>query len=638
MEHLYDRRPAGGNLPWRSVRPLAVSFLTVRSLIIGAALAFLLACATTGDSSSPFIREDAAPADGVRHPERPADGPEQPVVRPDRVHRPERPADGSEQPAARADRVQRPPVAPADRTERDPTSLTTSAQTTEAGGADPGLGYHRHSSPSAENSQQQLFEAPPPQIVHTADAAHGRGTQPAEAPNETDTDEQVPLLLSPADPHISESPRTLARRHSAGETVSDALSGYHSRRPATGTFTMPMLVPDPEPNPDPVEEASGDRHESDPRSGSESESVSAGESRAEGEYGAGTDPDSPSAPAVPAEPDGSEQPARESPAASETDRSDESRQQPATHPIDGVQDLAQERSDDDEATLESPDGDQEERPTDEEYRVAVGENLSLSLPGDGWLFVGADSAEAVDLVDRRTSGEQTEFEIAIETDGEHRLSFQRQDVGTGAVERHTVRVVGSDDPFDRTPVPDRVPSPAARSVDQSTGIVDVDGVVDLDRIGAPVPDRVDEPAPSHEALVDEYADLDDTELPARLESAVTDAAADRISALLESLRERSFVPQPHLLGDAADVLHAAGRNDAAATAYRWWLSEYEGEVDSGNVHFALAALYEESATTADIRRSVEHYTAVSERYPRNEHASTAESRARHLRRHFVDIR
>ena len=638
MEYLYGRRLAGGNLPWRSVRPFAVTFLTVRSLIIGASVAFLVACATTGDSSSPFIREDAAPADGVQHRERPADEPGQPAARPDRAHRPERPADGPAQPAARPDRVRGPAATRAYRTERDSTSLNTAPQKTGVGGVDPGLGYHRHSSQSTENLRQQLFETPlPPQMVHTADAPQVRGDPPAETPNGIETDEQVPLLLSPADPHISESPRILARRHAAGETVGDALSGYHSRRPASGSFTMPMLAPDLETVLDPVEDLTGNRGDSDhgPDSERETESESAGDSSSDGESGVGTDADSSSAPEVPVEPDGSQQPDRESQPASGTDRADESTQERVPHPADPVQNRDQRPSDGDETTLESSGADQDERPAEEEYRVAVGENLRLSLPGDGWLFVGADSAEAdsaeaVDLVDRRSTGEQTEFEIAVETAGEHRLSFQRQDVGTGSIDRHTVRVVGSDDPFDRTPVPDRVPSPAARSVEESTGVVDVEGILDWN--------RTDPPAPSHEALVDEYADLDDSALLARLESAVTDSAADRIAALLEAVRERAVVPQPLLLSAAADGLHAAGRNDAAAEAYRWWISEYDGEVDSGDVHFALAAIYEESATTADIRRSVEHYTAVAERYPRNEHASTAESRARRLRRHFVDIR
>lgn len=586
MEYLNHRRPAGGNLSRRSVRPRAVCFHLARSLIVGASTAFLLACATPGDSPpSPLEREDTVP------------------------------------------------VAPIERTEATAVGV---GQTTGRPSADAGMGYHRPPSETPENPQTTLIEAPlspradeerpggeelsaaeeRPDFLHISDST-GDVSPGSQRGDELQVGlaagTKVPFVLPPADPHISDSPRTVSPRNAGEKALEDALTGYHSRDRVSGSFTMPMLTPDPEwPAEEEVAEP-GRTSEPDSTSGStsaiEPDSTSGSKAASEPNPASGSKVASEPNPASGSQP-GDGEPDTEGKATDEPVPED---LDPITHPIDSD-------------------------PERDEYRVAVGESFHLTLPGDGWLFVGADSDGEVELVQRESTGEASDFEFEIGSAGEFDLSFQRQDASSGAVDWHTVRVLGSDDPFDRTPVPDRVPSPAARSVDRSSGIVDVEGVVDWDRMEGSISDGIEQPAKSREALVDEYRGLDDATLLTRLESAVDGAATERIDALLDALHERTLLPPSRLLLSAGDSLRAAGREEAASHAYRWWLSGYEGNTDTAGVHFALATLYEESATTADIRRSVEHYTTVAEQFPRSEHASAAESRARRLRRHFVEIR
>ncbi len=635
MEYLYDRRPAGDNLPWRSARPPADSFQLVRSRITAASvgailsLGLLLGCATTTPRGDYNLVDAGAVDAGLGY------------------HRPTT-ATSENSRKALIDAPLPPEAGRAAETRPASGVLSTDAELV-AGvlSADAELVVEFVSTDAELVAGVLSADAEQPPSAPSEPAVHDGALLLAESQHETAHDDQAPMLLPPAGPHLSESPRALFGRHAREGAMDDALSGYHARRPATGSFTMPMLTPETE-----IAESaatgrrgSGSGTESAEEPGGEDEAASEAESRSDGDNR--TDLDMESAPPLPTEPEaGAQEDAPSEPSDSpepsdhgraeeqqQADAADEAREHPDDPaPTEVAPELVDTPADEDSAA------EPESRPIDEEHRVAVGESLHLTLPGDGWIFVGTESGDAVDLIHRRSTGEQTEFEISIEADGDHDLTFQRQDVTTGAADRHTVRVTGSDDPFDRTPVPDRVPSPAARHTDQPSGIVDVDGVIDWDEIDASAAERDPEPAPSHETLVDEYAAYNDAELQSLLESAINEAAVDRIAALLDAFRERSLVPQPDLLADAADGLRNAGDDEAASDAYLWWLTEYDGESQSSSIHFALASLYEESATTADLRRSVEHYTTVFEQYPRSAHASTAESRARYLRRHFVDIR
>ncbi len=249
---------------------------------------------------------------------------------------------------------------------------------------------------------------------------------------------------------------------------------------------------------------------------------------------------------------------------------------------------------------------------DTEIVLAPGERTEISLPGRGWMFTGEiDGSGAVEFEDRQLTADSTEFTLRLSPDAERgnapfSIRFELQDPAVASSEEHIVSIF-----FD-----------------------EADGFPDDEQAPEAIADESEEE--SYEP--GDFEDYSDAELVSLFEQALGNPNIPQARAILDELRSRDHSPGRDLLADAGNIFRDNGEHTGAKEAFRFWINHHAGERRGDEVHFSLAELYEEEQTTASLRRSAEHYDTVANDYPRSSHAQRARSRARHLSRHFVDIR
>lgn len=529
--------------------------------------------------------------------------------------------------------------------------------------------------PAPEASTSRLADRPAPDRSEASDAlpvpsisedmryveaspTRSRPPEP-EFPDATDKPEATeitssPETLPPQRPTSSSdrlrNPETLPTpppQHAYGST--DSLTGYHGREPAVGSMSsVPLISPSYNSTSDDAQSSGSTtlsfdglaelgESEDDGLPSENGASVAQGQADSEQEEITEDDVEE-----VETDTDTSE----EDPTETEDDsRSAENGSN--THPINQ---LAQSNEEPDTTENNDASGGSEEsedrarsqpaaETTEEQVDAAVGQEITIAIDGRGWIFAGEqDGSSDLELKNRSVENETTEFTFEVGEEGNYVAEFVLQDLSEGTSRRHIAEIRtedGEEDPFDRPSVPERFPSPAAarRENGEQPVIVNPDELLDSEEI----PDdsrqeRDEDPAPDLSGYGAE-------ELRSMLEQAVNEEDSRMAGAVVQELYAQEYeVNSSETLLQAADLLERSEQEEDALTAYELWLAHFDGEPESDTVHFTIANLYEERGTTADMRRSSQHYQHVADQYPRSDHAREADRRARRLLRHFVDVR
>ncbi|MFW6339078.1 MAG: hypothetical protein ACOC25_09115, partial [Alkalispirochaetaceae bacterium] len=242
----------------------------------------------------------------------------------------------------------------------------------------------------------------------------------------------------------------------------------------------------------------------------------------------------------------------------------------------------------------------------------VGEELTVRLPGEGWLYLGeSEHSDEVRFLSQREREGETVFRFRISRSGEYELQFQRQELLSGRVSEHTLEVAA-----------------LSSGSDGSRGVAAEGG----------------EGLSGGEESAQELPEVGEEEPVAG-----SDPGA-------ESLRWPEEFTNDALLQDPAETLRRAGESDrydavalAELVAGRGdpqgaisLLEAYQGieerELELDELWFRMARLLEREEEARDLRRAVELYERIVDEYPLSDYYGASRQRVEYLKRHFFLVR
>lgn len=304
-----------------------------------------------------------------------------------------------------------------------------------------------------------------------------------------------------------------------------------------------------------------------------------------------------------------------------------------------------------------PDRETNNRPVDHVDRrvnVVTREEVTIRLDGGGWVFLGArdaaadttDTTEAVTYRRRRSLDGATELTLRAEEPGSYTLSFQRQDLSRGTIERQLVALDVADT---AQPAADLAASDSATDADYSGSSDPQDDRVAKDS----APDNPQEvAAAAHRALRDNRPDLAadlwrrnsslDTPFGREARRGLFDLSFNnaRYAEAIDHARtmlSHSEAPPVASLALLSD--HASG-NDRPSDAFE--LLQRGLELTEGRERdallFRLARLYETDAELRNLRSSLTHYRQIVHSYPLSRYWEPSRERIEYLERHFFYLR
>lgn len=350
-----------------------------------------------------------------------------------------------------------------------------------------------------------------------------------------------------------------------------------------------------------------------PRLAPATERVDARDDRSSGEAdGDGTAPErSPTAPA------GSAAPPLRSGAGSDGNRRDARETPPAAGSPVAIpgNDATREETGPDGATRPAPVG-FASAPGPVAVRTArAGETLDIVLPGDGWLFVGADGP--IELRSRAAGPEGTRFtfRVASAAVDSLELRFERQDVTSGTHERRVARV-------------DVVPASHDAT---ATSIVERESDAVAGQAG---------PGSATEGATTQGATIRQAPLSERVADALTgNAAFDSALAqdLVDAIRTGSATDVT--TADVVQLARIAVDDGSAADAIALIDAlALESLPNADEALLVLATALEATGPARDLRRARAAYQRIVDRYPLSAYWETARQRVEYLDRHYFLIR
>lgn len=339
-------------------------------------------------------------------------------------------------------------------------------------------------------------------------------------------------------------------------------------------------------------------------------------------------------------------------------------------------------------------------PASERTYARVGDRLELTLPGEGWIYLGDLHGQASGLSygDRTIGDGATSFTFRAQRLGEFLLEFQLQDHRTGGQQRQHLNVaIVAPSELQRIIAAGGKPSqPAAadveieRAMEHADRLYD-DGLFDLalaayQRVAAADPastaalHRNDRLAALHArrgewGRADQYwrrnldaaADLPPADPPqpaavaaggpaahppellylvdARMGLARSAIARDDASAVAEMLSALLELPataeSSEVKRDAVALLQDAERWEPALLLLQSHLQGGSTPLDDGRrdaeMRYRLAEVLESPWAGRDLRQARRHYLAVAEEFPASRFARPALERVRYLDRHYFVV-
>lgn len=273
-------------------------------------------------------------------------------------------------------------------------------------------------------------------------------------------------------------------------------------------------------------------------------------------------------------------------------------------------------------------------------RSAAEGEISVVLPGRGWVYVGRDHGDRpVEFIrkQRTTTGE--EFIFRMSGEGSYRLWFQQQDALTGAVRNERITIEAGGDEGARTVVVDADAevaaraAPADRTSSREYSLSDTPGAIAVPSRTEPSPPTVPAETPEEAPAT---ADVP-TDPLAALSEALDQSDTPGVLRALDSLDIEARSPSPDDLYRAAAILSDPAPQRAVSLLDRY-LANPSGMIPADRAHIELARLLEREGPQRNLRDSLYHYNVVRESYPLSIYWDEAERRYQHLRRHFFDVR
>jgi hypothetical protein len=288
-------------------------------------------------------------------------------------------------------------------------------------------------------------------------------------------------------------------------------------------------------------------------------------------------------------------------------------------------------------------------------RVASTGQISVILPGDGWVYLGKEHGDGpVTFLRKNPVSDGSEFVFRLDAAGAYRLWFQQQDAATGRVRNE--RVTLEADPAVQARTVDvataATASPpavtgtrAATDADATYSVATTPGSIavphsQIDAASEPLaaPPAVREPSPGDsEARTVPDAPPADRDPLEELAHALEAARPQAVLEALDGVDAAGARPGPQHIAQAAALLTNTAPQRATAL-YRTYLRDPSGDVSPDQARIALARLLESEGPQRNLREALAHYQTVRDEYPLSPYWEEAESRYQHLRRHFFDLR
>lgn len=328
----------------------------------------------------------------------------------------------------------------------------------------------------------------------------------------------------------------------------------------------------------------------------------------------------------------------------------------------------------------------------------LGDVLTISMDGKGWLFLGEKSgAGGVDFLSRTTDEKTSLFIFNTIATGEYTLLFEYRDFISGASTSEEVLVTVEQDPravrtgasagnttaesalATGAAAPGTIlPTVASASASGSAPVSEktvtappqslelkkladrfiADGrlndalnlYLDHDKTGDPetalaIGDlylRLGDPA---KAL--QYYDRNKTQanllyrekaVAGLMKIALAERKQNLVDSNLEAFLSISKVPIGEELKDLASFQLSQGYDASALKILESYILKYPEGKDADWVYFTLANLYETSEKLKDYRKSVTHYRKVADDFPMSLYWNDAKNRILYIERHFFNIR
>ena len=330
-------------------------------------------------------------------------------------------------------------------------------------------------------------------------------------------------------------------------------------------------------------------------------------------------------------------------------------------------------------------------PVSEHLTGNLGSNMSVSFPGEGWIYLGtADATDSVKFVNKSSSNGETRFLFRIVTPGDYTLMFQRQNLATGSQESRNIAIkivpppdgiagggaagyaegggapialpssagatnvaqTGSSPtiPAAGAPFPGKPTAPTQlQQGSGTTGTALWGAAAEKAQGGQPQPGTTSSPGVGSsgtsgaQVAVPPTAAASTGNAVPQVSQPLTAASipAGRIDAAGSS--PPSNVPQFDL-GTPAGMLAAATYDLAHSKAQEAekllteYLSKYGYTNNADEAYFLLGKLYEQDSSLRDIRKSIDYYTKLRDQYPFSSYWEEAGKRIQYLTQHFIYIR
>jgi hypothetical protein len=266
--------------------------------------------------------------------------------------------------------------------------------------------------------------------------------------------------------------------------------------------------------------------------------------------------------------------------------------------------------------------------------AVVGEDLTITLDGGGWLFLGSERADpdrpsaTVRFLDRTFASGKSRFLFSLSSEGETLLRFQSQDTSAGTSRTQVYRIDVA------LPAGDTAPGETAAGSAET------------------------EPAALQKGLPEESgvsaADL--TALLERYRGGERRESLMELSGLLEQwdglhslgLAEFPLMPSPgreelpsfYLSSSFPELLYGKKSDFSKMEIIHFleWLLPAVPENQLDSFYFRLGMLYEEDPPPKDPARAVSFYEKIRLNLPWSRYWTEAAQRERYLRRHFLEFR
>ncbi|MFP4330534.1 MAG: tetratricopeptide repeat protein [Spirochaetaceae bacterium] len=252
----------------------------------------------------------------------------------------------------------------------------------------------------------------------------------------------------------------------------------------------------------------------------------------------------------------------------------------------------------------------------EERRSSVGEQLLVTLDGEGWLYLGvADGSRGVRFLSQREEGGQTSFRFRLTDPGSYELRFQRQDLFAAEVEEHAVLLDARGEVS---------PGEGRDSLTEASGSPDPQQEGELGAGGSL-------------SALGEGAELTEEDESGGNRQRSPASEAELLEDLDGTIRRLIDDPDSSVLA-FAESLRAEGRRAGALSLLEAYSRSGERESSLDEILYAMATLLEEPGETRDLRRAHSLYRRLVDEHPLSRYYGDSRQRAEYLERHFFLIR